>query len=50
VRQGAWRDEQTFQPQRDAFEASSKQHSARLLAIVHAFKALGYTIVSPPGD
>jgi hypothetical protein len=50
VRQGAWRDEQAFPPQRDAFEARSKQHSQQLLAIVHAFKARGYTIVSPPGD
>jgi hypothetical protein len=50
VRQGAWRDAQAFQPQRDAFESGSKQHSQRLLAIVRAFKALGYTIVYPPGD
>jgi hypothetical protein len=50
VRQGAWRDAQAFQPQRAAFEAASKQHSERLLAIVSAFKALGYKIVSPPGD
>jgi hypothetical protein len=50
VRQGAWRDRQAFQPQRDAFEAASKQHSEQLLAIVDAFKALGYKIVSPPPD
>ena len=50
VRQGAWRDRQAFQPQRDAFEASSKRHSQQLLAIVRSFKALGYKIVSPPGD
>ena len=37
-------------PQRDAFEARSKQHAERLLAIVRAFKALGYKIVSPPPD
>ena len=48
VRQGAWRDEQAFQPQRDAFETSSKQHAARLLAIVRAFKARGYTIAARP--
>jgi hypothetical protein len=50
VRQGAWRDAQAFQPQRDAFEAGSKQHSQQLLALVRAFKAKGYTIVDPPGD
>jgi hypothetical protein len=50
VRQGAWRDRQAFKPQREAFEASSKQHSERLLAIVSAFKAKGYKIVWPPGD
>jgi hypothetical protein len=50
VRQGAWRDEQAFQPQRDAFEAASKQHSNQLLAIVRAFKANGYRIVSPPPE
>jgi hypothetical protein len=50
VRQGAWRDEQAFQPQRDAFEAASKQHAQQLLAIVRAFKVRGYKVVSPPPE
>jgi hypothetical protein len=50
VRQGAWRDEQTFQPERDAYEAASKQHSEQLLAVVRAFKANGYRIVFPPPE
>ena len=50
LRRGAWRDQQAFPPQRDAFEARSKQRSERLLAIVRAFKAEGYTIASLPAD